>query len=130
MLLKEKNKISEVSEFLILSYTQNRKLGNLGECSFISNFDICCNIRFRNDKNELRQKLNFIKWIKKKKGKRPRFPSFRFCSIPKIENMEILESVLLLQILTVVLTFSNFVFSTERLKPCFFVTFNIKSQLS
>ena len=31
MLLEEK-KISEVSEFSILLYTQNRKLGNLGRC--------------------------------------------------------------------------------------------------
>ena len=57
MLLEEKRKISEVSEFSILSYTQNRKLGNLGKCSFTSNFDSSCNLRFRNDKNELRQKL-------------------------------------------------------------------------
>ena len=34
----------------------------------------------------------------------PRFPSFRFCSTPKIENSEILESVLLLQILIAVVT--------------------------
>ena len=33
-----------------------------------------------------------------------RFPSFRFCPIPKIENSEILEISLLLQILTVVVT--------------------------
>ena len=57
MLLEEKKKISEISEFSILSYTQNRKLGNLGKCSFTSNFDSSCNLRFRNDKNELRQKL-------------------------------------------------------------------------
>ena len=36
---KEKNKISEVSTFSILPYTQNRKLGNLGKFSFTSNFD-------------------------------------------------------------------------------------------
>ena len=57
MLLEEKQKISEVSDFPILPYTQNRKLGNLGKCSFTSNFDSSCNLRFRNDKNELRQKL-------------------------------------------------------------------------
>ena len=34
MLLEEKKKISEVLQFLILPYTQNRKLGNLGKCSF------------------------------------------------------------------------------------------------
>ena len=42
MLLLKKVKISEVSEFSILSYTQKRKLGNLGKCSFTSNFDIIC----------------------------------------------------------------------------------------
>ena len=41
----------------ILPYTQNRKLENLGKCSFTLNFDISCNLNFRNDKNELRQKL-------------------------------------------------------------------------
>ena len=41
MLLEEKKKISEISEFSILSYTQNRKLWNLGKCS--SNFDSICN---------------------------------------------------------------------------------------
>ena len=34
MLLEENKKISEVSEFSILSYTQNRKLRNLGKCYF------------------------------------------------------------------------------------------------
>ena len=57
MLLEEKKKISEISQFSILPYTQNRKLGNLGKCSFTLNFDISCNLSFRNDKNELRQKL-------------------------------------------------------------------------
>ena len=50
MLLEEKQKISEVSEFSILSYTQNRKLGNLGKCSFTSSSDSSCNIRSKNDK--------------------------------------------------------------------------------
>ena len=94
MLLLKKVKISEVSEFSILSYTQNRKLGNLGKCSFTSNFDSCYNLRFRNEKNKLRQKLKFIKWIKKKKRTPRRFP------IPKIENSEISQSVILLQIFT------------------------------
>ena len=57
MLLEEKKKTSEFFEFLILSYTQNRKLGNLGKCSVTSNFDSSCNLRFRNNKNELRQTL-------------------------------------------------------------------------
>ena len=121
MLLEEKKKISEISEFSILPYTQNRKLGNLGKCSFTSNFDSSCNLRFRNDKNELRQKLKVIKWIKKNKRKPWRFPSFRFCSLRKIENSEISQSVLLLQILTVFATFPEF--SANRVKPCFFCDF-------
>ena len=48
----------------------------------------------------MRQKLKFIKWIKKKKRTPQRFPSFQFCPIPKIENSEISESVILLQIFT------------------------------
>ena len=56
MLLEEK-KISEIFEFSILPYTQNRKLGNLGKCSFTANFDSSCNLRYRNNKNELRQTL-------------------------------------------------------------------------
>ena len=111
MLLEEKKKISEVSKFSILPYTQNGKLGNLGKCSFTSNFDCCYNLRFRNDKNGLRQELQITKWIKKKKRKLSRFPNFQFCSIPKIENSEISESVLLLQIFT------------EIVKHCFFYDF-------
>ena len=34
-------------------------------------------------------------WFKKKKRKFPRFPSFQFCSLPKIENSEISEISLL-----------------------------------
>ena len=116
---KKRSKISEVFEFLILPYTQNRKLGN---CSFTSNFDSSCNLRLRSDKNELRQKRKVIKWIKKKKRKLPRFPSFRFCSIYKIKNQEISKGVLLLQILTVFVTFSKFVFSANRVEPCFFLS--------
>ena len=48
--------ISEVSKFLILSYTQNQKLGNLENCSFTLNFDSNCNLWCRNHK-----KLNWDK---------------------------------------------------------------------
>ena len=67
--LQEEVKISEVSEFSILSYTQNQQLGNLGKCSFTSNFDSSCNLRFRKYKNELRQKLKGqdMPWEEKKK---------------------------------------------------------------
>ena len=50
MLLEEKKKISEVSEFSILFYTLNRKLGNLRKCSFTSNFGSCCNLTCKNNK--------------------------------------------------------------------------------
>ena len=50
MLSEEKVKISEVSKFSILTYTQNRKLGNLGKCSFISSFESSCNLRCKTDK--------------------------------------------------------------------------------
>ena len=52
MLLEEKVKNSEV-----LPFTQNRKHRNLRKFSLTLNFDSCCNLIFRNDKNELRQKL-------------------------------------------------------------------------
>ena len=50
MLLEEKNKMSEVSEFSILPYNENRKLGNLGKYCFTSNFDSNCKLRSKNDK--------------------------------------------------------------------------------
>ena len=39
--------------------------------------------------------------FEKKKCQFPKFPSFRFCPIPKIENWEILESFLSLKFLVV-----------------------------
>ena len=52
-------KLTEVSEFSILYYTQNRKLGNLGKSSVTSNFD-SCNSGIESDK-----KMN---WDKNQKG--------------------------------------------------------------
>ena len=43
ILLEERNKISEISKFSIFSYTQNRKLRNLGKFFFTSDFDSICN---------------------------------------------------------------------------------------
>ena len=51
MLSEEIVKISEFSEFSILTYTQNPKIGNLGKCSLTSNFDSSCNLSCKNDKN-------------------------------------------------------------------------------
>ena len=78
MLLEEKKKISEISEFSILPYTQNRKLGNLGKCSFTSNFDSSCNLRFRRDKNELRKKLKSQDMLLEEKKKSRDFRVFDF----------------------------------------------------
>ena len=50
-LKKEEKKISEVSEFSILPYTQNWKLGNLRNMSLPSNYDSSYNSRLKNGKN-------------------------------------------------------------------------------
>ena len=83
---EEKKKISEISKFSILSYTQNRKLENLGKCSFTSNVDSCYNLRFRSNKNEVRQKLKVTKWIKKKKENFRGFRVFDFVQYPKLKT--------------------------------------------
>ena len=51
MVQEKTMKISEVSEFSILPYTQNRKLGNLGNMSLLSNSNSSFKSRFKNDKN-------------------------------------------------------------------------------
>ena len=65
----KKVKISEVSDFSILPYTQNRKPRNLGKCSFTSYFKICFNFRFRSDKNELIQKFKGQDMLLEEKNK-------------------------------------------------------------
>ena len=45
-------------------------------------------------------------WFEKKKCPFPRFPSFRFCPILEIENLETSESFHLLQIFIVSITLS------------------------
>ena len=63
--LKEKIKIFDISKFLILLYTQDRKLKNLGNLTFILNFDSSCNSRLEsNRKNELKQKLKVYNFWK------------------------------------------------------------------
>ena len=52
--------------------------------------------------NELKEKnFYFTMWFEKKKYSFPRLPSFRFCTILEIENLETLESFRLLQIFIV-----------------------------
>ena len=56
MLLKKKKKIiSEVLEFLILAYTQNRKLGNLGKFYLLKFLVV---YETRNQKNNLKEKMS------------------------------------------------------------------------
>ena len=50
MLLEEIQNICKVSEFSILAIGQNRKLENLGKCSFTSSFHSSSNLGCKNDK--------------------------------------------------------------------------------
>ena len=95
--LKEKIKISEISKFSILLYTQNRKLGNLGRLYFTSTFSSIWNPRPRNQKKNW-DKKNITLWcgLIRKMWKFPWFLSFRFGPMNKIENSEISESFRLL----------------------------------
>ena len=52
-------------------------------------------------KKSIEAKIKRFQYDLEQKEKFPRFPSFRFCSIPRIENSEISENSLLIQILTV-----------------------------
>ena len=65
---------------------------------FNSNFERSCNLDAKATKSLMIQKLKDQDMFWLEEG------SFRFCLIPKIENSEISESVILLQILTVVVT--------------------------
>ena len=80
--LRKKMEISEVPEFSILPYTQNRKLGNLRNMSFHSKSESSYNSRFKNDKN-----MNWAKNWKvpiRIKRKNKNFQDFRFWPIPKM----------------------------------------------
>ena len=52
-------------------------------------------------KKSIDTKTKRFQYDLEQKGKFPTYPSFRFCSIPKIENSEISEPSLLNQILAV-----------------------------
>ena len=73
---RTKRKISEIFEFSILLYTQERKLRNLEKLSFNSNFGSLKSKRMRYG-------------LRRKKLKLPRFPIFWYCPITKLENSEI-----------------------------------------
>ena len=125
MLREEKVKISKTSEFWILPYTQNRKLQNLGNFSFTSIFDNFCNLRFRNDKNELRQKLKGQDVFLEEKKKTSEVS--KFLILPYVQNRK-------LRNLGNFSFTSNFDSFREILRESeslvFFVTFNFISYLS
>ena len=52
-------------------------------------------------KKSIEIKTKRFQYDLEQRGEFPTFPSFRFCSIPKIENSEISKNSLLIQILTV-----------------------------
>ena len=57
---------------MILTYTQNRKLGNLRKCSFTSSFDSSYNLRCKNDK-----KLTETKTFRSSYASRRKIENFR-----------------------------------------------------
>ena len=68
--------------------------------SFASIFGSILNPRSKSQKND-KKELQISYVINTKNGEFPRFPSFLFCSIPKIENLETSGSFRLLQKLIV-----------------------------
>ena len=76
--------ISEVSEFSILPYSQNRKLGNLGNMSLTSNSDSSYNSRFKNHKNmNWAENWKVLIWFKGKNKNFQDFQVFDFALYPK-----------------------------------------------
>ena len=122
MILLKKVKISEVSEFSILSYTQNRKLGNLGKCSFTSNFDSSSNLRFRNDKNELTQKLEGQDMLLLKKVKISEVSEFSILSYTQNQKLGNLGKCSFTSNFDNICNFFQICIFC-RAKPCFFCDF-------
>ena len=128
MLLEEKVKISEVSKTSRLENGLRKKFCPIPkiEKSEISenvlSLQILTVVTQYSETTKMNWNKNFkiIEWIRRKQRKLPKFLTFRLSPIPKIKKSEIWESFLLLQIFTVVVTFS-------KLFPCYFVTFNITS---
>ena len=71
--------MSKVSEFPILSYIINRKLGNLGKCSFASNFDSSSTLSCKNGKKLTEIKARRSRYAFRRKIKSlPSFQVFHF----------------------------------------------------
>ena len=76
----------------------------------------------QNRKNDLKEKPLTVRYgLRKKKSQFPRFPSFRFCPILEIENLETPESFRLIQI---------FIASVARLKPFTESQINVSRQIN
>ena len=87
--LKEKRKTSEISDFSTLTYTQDRKLGNLGNFVYFEFLTLVVTQDLKTPEKWSETKSKRFRYDLEQKRKFPRFPSFRFCLIPKIENSEI-----------------------------------------
>ena len=84
VLPEEKEKIPEVSKFPILSYTQNRKLLNLGKGSFTLNFDSSFSLSCKSDKKLSEAKARKSKYAFRNKTKNlTSFIVFNFTVYPK-----------------------------------------------
>ena len=102
MLLVEKVKMSEVFEFSICPTSKIEILDISESVVLLQIWQYSCNLSCKNDKNLTETKTLRSRYaFREKKRKLLRFPSFWFCPTPKIENLEISDSVLLLQTLTV-----------------------------
>ena len=100
MLLEKKIVFWDFRVFDFVLYPKS-KTRNLEKCSATSNFDSSCNLRFRNDKSELRQKLKGQDMLLEVKYKISEISEFLVLSYTQNRKLGISESVLLLQILTV-----------------------------
>ena len=88
----------QVFDFALYPRSKTRKSRKF---FFTLNYDTDYNSRFENTKKVNWDKTERFQYDLEQKGKFPRFLSFWFCSIPKIENSEVSENSLLIQILTV-----------------------------
>ena len=102
-------------------FSTTRKMSlypNRGKCSFTSNFDNCCNLRFRNNKNELRKKLKGQDMLLEEKKKTSEVSEFSI--LPYTQNGKLGN----LGIFSFTSNFDRFrEILRERVKPCFFCIF-------
>ena len=105
-----------------MHYTQNRKLGNLRKCCSTSNFDSSCNLRCKNNKNQLRQKLKEQDMLLEEKKKISVVSEVTILPYTQNRKLGNLGKCSYTSNFDSSCNFSKFVFSPEKVKPCFFVT--------